>query len=130
MLRYNVTRIVEVIFLGPFAVVIVLVVLAILTPALMFLFPAAVIAIFSAIAFVVIFLFDFLIHPSLIKLWAIICFFAASVLLYAQMNRSASSLPIPEVRRGRTIDAEPKAKQRAVNAIKRRREALRTHRFR
>ncbi|MHB8863463.1 MAG: hypothetical protein ACYC6N_13735 [Pirellulaceae bacterium] len=122
-------RITEFLFLGPFAVALVIGALAVVTAGLVFLVPGLLLAILSAVAIAVGFLVDLVIHPSLVKCWILLCFLAAAVLLYSWLKPSLGTLPSPIVRRGRNIEPEPQARQRAVDAVLRRREALRRHRL-
>lgn len=128
MNRDKLTQITELIFLGPFFVAAAIAAVCVVAALLMFLVPTLVSAIIGFVVFALFFVLDLLIRPSLVKLWAVFCFLGATLLVYKWYSqRPGPSLPEPRVRRGRQVEPEQQVRERARDAIERRRQALRRH---
>ena len=110
--------------LGPIVAFRFIFTVAAITLLLTVLVPGLLVALYAVLKVTSLWVVDFFVHPGLSKIWVLLCFLTACFLLATRLRLPSGELPTPKLRRGRRLDSGDQARQRAIDNIIRRREAL------
>lgn len=132
MFRDYIVPIFQLVIFGPIVLFRLVFTIAAVTAVLTFLIPGLLVAFWEILGFVLSVAWDFVVHPSWLKIWVLVCLVAACAVVLPKFRLPRADLPSPKVRRGRHIDEHKSAQDRAIENIERRRDALHhsTHRRR